>query len=84
MEKRVRWIVGVLFFVFISFSLFGCATAWSDKIGSNRYEIKAQPGLLLNSNANFSSEAKRVCPNGYKVAERYTSGKYVYGTVECE
>ena len=67
----------------------GCAIgAHSERIGPQRYNIVGSDDLRSfygNAEENFMYEAKRVCPNGFKILERRTGRRGdVVGSIECE
>lgn len=76
-----------LLFVFICL-VTGCAEyrlAETVKIGTNRYQINAAPGWGP-AEGIFDTGAKKVCPKGYNVVERYKNPNNgnVIGTIQCE
>ena len=76
--------------VFLSIMIVsGCAIgAHSERIGPNRYNITGSDDIRSfhgNAEENFIFEAKRVCPNGFKILERRTGRRgNVVGSIECE
>jgi hypothetical protein len=83
MKKRLAVLMVVFFMI-------GCGTiAHSDKIGANRYNVRGvggSPPFGPGAEENFIAEAKRVCPNGFKILERRESGRHndVIGSIECD
>lgn len=76
----------ILYFVIISgmmLALLGCAPV-VQKIGANRYHIKAQAGFRIADDV-FIEKATELCPKGFKVIERHNPvPSLVNGTIECE
>ncbi len=67
-------------------SLAGCtSSAYSKPMGEGRYHINSWGAVASDPNENFTREANRICPKGYKILERNQDpfNKEVNGSVEC-
>lgn len=80
----------IIFFLFFGLIIaIGCASSRVRKIGENTYSISTSWNPLSRATTAedlWHKEAKKACPNGYKVITRSTKNcdLDVMGTIECE
>ena len=79
MRKAVVKSLSVLF---LMASPIGCASAFVQHIGTNRYQIDSVGGIVSSADDAFTDKAQELCPRGYKVIERDRNRGA--GTIECE